>query len=686
KTWAKSLILLVAYGLLTAENAPTLADLTGVRTFNVGFGPGDVTTVTVDFGATAPGNITTLVDFLNEGIRSTLLSGKVRFAEVGGKLQLQPATILSTTTITLESTVAGGLTALGYTEGSYSAEVNNSARDLAEDIQRAFRTVTLEGSPADITELVTVGVREGRFVFLNTEVSLDDELRIENAGLLGFDPAGQNKDDGRPIFAQHYYFFQAFGVQEMVIDLQRGDDVFHADPEFTFLNQIDEWGVKPGAGQQGGGSLVNLTIIGGDGNDILYGGAFDDKIYGGAGADFLAGGPGDDLLDGGSGNDLIAGNTTTPFDIYELVTKGNVTAPNNTANFAALLPAITSGLIIDGLTFHEGDRADYYLIRTPDALKQFSGTIAGLLLLDMMEIFFDDPVSQDNFNRFGGARGSNLALFAARDLDPSSVIEAVPVEQFAGVPEYYILKIVNTSAFTVAAENNPIANGRLSGNATLAISVNGATAVNVIVSQSSTLTNVGIDDLRLDLISALATAGLDHLFVVDKLDSALGQRLALTAAYDFTFSISHAGGASSELGFRNGQNNLIRAAEMGRYKLVFSDDVGGTIQVDGDDAGSVLIVVGSTEDSTLASFRPVMISLGDIDGDGIGDYIAAVSDNLTLGRSTVMILPGVADFANLGIGAASGRRFLELPAPLLTVGTNGSQAFFLQPADYNNDT
>jgi len=50
----------------------------------------------------------------------------------------------------------------------------------------------------------------------------------------------------------------------------------------------------------------NLTIEGGDGNDILAGGAGADHIDGGAGDDIVVGGAGSDELVGGSGNDTLS--------------------------------------------------------------------------------------------------------------------------------------------------------------------------------------------------------------------------------------------------------------------------------------------------------------------------------------------------------------------------------------------
>ena len=71
----------------------------------------------------------------------------------------------------------------------------------------------------------------------------------------------------------------------MVILGLGGDDVIEAS------------GVAAGA--------MQLTLDGGEGNDILVGGAGNDTLLGGAGDDVLIGGPGIDILDGGEGDDTI---------------------------------------------------------------------------------------------------------------------------------------------------------------------------------------------------------------------------------------------------------------------------------------------------------------------------------------------------------------------------------------------
>ena len=51
----------------------------------------------------------------------------------------------------------------------------------------------------------------------------------------------------------------------------------------------------------------DVTILGGEGNDVLWSSAGNDRLYGEQGNDNLFGGAGDDLLDGGQGNDTLDG-------------------------------------------------------------------------------------------------------------------------------------------------------------------------------------------------------------------------------------------------------------------------------------------------------------------------------------------------------------------------------------------
>ena len=64
---------------------------------------------------------------------------------------------------------------------------------------------------------------------------------------------------------------------------------------------------------------MQLTLEGGDGNDILIGGDGNDTLVGGNGDDVLIGGPGDDILDGGAGDDVLIGAPGNDIEVQGFV-------------------------------------------------------------------------------------------------------------------------------------------------------------------------------------------------------------------------------------------------------------------------------------------------------------------------------------------------------------------------------
>ena len=156
----------------------------------------------------------------------------------------------------------------------------------------------------------------------------------------------------------------------------------HGDPGYQFPGTETEWGIAPGDLEQRG-LISALDIKGGAGNDRLYGGAYNDIIDGGSGLDFILGGEGDDQITGGDGDDQLAGNGEPavsgdlfllPPDDFEYVTLDNGTfGRNDSAIFAAALGPIAANTLVGDLSFNAGDTGDWYIIKTPDALKAFGG-------------------------------------------------------------------------------------------------------------------------------------------------------------------------------------------------------------------------------------------------------------------------------------------------------------------------
>ncbi len=256
---------------------------------------------------------------------------------------------------------------------------------------------------------------------------------------------------------QDYAYWQTKDIEQTVIDTRGGDDEVHAEPEYrikyvtptsvrngTAAAGTLEWGLGADVLPQAG--LPDLHILGGEGNDRLFGGAGNDVIDGGAGADVLRGGGGNDWLNGGGDNDWLAGgaNEIAP-DRYEF-SKGRA---NDTVTYASLLtesllPMINSPsqpVTISDLSFNQGDNSDWYLVPAPQSTKQFGATRTARLLSSMITAQFTNAQDASNF-----ASGPSFTLFAAQDIDPSSAVLPVPVEQFSGVPEYYALHVVRPNS------------------------------------------------------------------------------------------------------------------------------------------------------------------------------------------------------------------------------------------------
>ena len=74
-------------------------------------------------------------------------------------------------------------------------------------------------------------------------------------------------------------------TDRLTVNALAGDDV------------MDASGVATGA--------IQLTLSGGDGDDVIIGGDGNDTILGGPGDDVLLGGPGNDSIDGGAGDNVV---------------------------------------------------------------------------------------------------------------------------------------------------------------------------------------------------------------------------------------------------------------------------------------------------------------------------------------------------------------------------------------------
>lgn len=93
------------------------------------------------------------------------------------------------------------------------------------------------------------------------------------------------------------------------------------------------------------GQAFDITVLGGEGNDVLLGSAGDDVIFGGAGDDILVGGDGFDLLSGGPGDNTLIDDghgDPGPEPIIAPLPRQSVPAPGGLSLFAGALGALAS--------------------------------------------------------------------------------------------------------------------------------------------------------------------------------------------------------------------------------------------------------------------------------------------------------------------------------------------------------
>ncbi|MCA9181219.1 MAG: FG-GAP repeat protein, partial [Planctomycetales bacterium] len=441
------------------------------------------------------------------------------------------------------------------------------------------------------------------------------------------------------VYEQTYAYYEARNIEGTRIETRAGNDVVHADAEYRFSyadgsgRLTEEWGIKRGNYQEGA-SIGALTIDGGDGNDQLFGGVLDDTILGGPGADYISGGDGNDQLDGGGDNDLIVGaSSLVAPDRYEAFT-GNVTSQigqeigfNNNPLFASTLPALNfnAATTIGDLTLSFGDPGDWYLLPAPYALNQWGVAERAVLATSDLQVRFvdsdaaPDATAQTLFDNPSYWSGRNYSLFAAQLTDDQGTPRYLPVENYSGVPDYYLLHVNNVNSYGIRALDNRVVP---TANATVAfgLSIDGGQGVDVSVAVTAHATANTLVSL---LNASLITAGLSG-DVFAYLDSE--QRIVISLRRPGTLQmgpLSTTGTVSnlSLLGMRSGQDNLRPAQAMGGYQLLFDSSIASTIDVPANAADTQI-------SSTFAADQARVIPLGnmDIDDDGIADFIATVQD------------------------------------------------------------
>ncbi|MBI85026.1 MAG: hypothetical protein CMJ81_17670, partial [Planctomycetaceae bacterium] len=505
----------------------------------------------------------------------------------------------------------------------------------------------------------------------------------------------------REVTERRYLFYRTRNVEGTEIDTRAGADVVHADPGFIFADDPtgSEWGIKLGAIEQRG-LISELTIRGGDGPDILMGGAYDDVIEGGADDDIIFGYGGNDRIDGGSGNDLVAGNNIPPQpDAYEIVTRGVISGRNDTPGLAAKLGTVGAGSVVDDLSFHQGDPGDWYLIDTPASFLALGDTLdphqSARLLQQMLDVEFEDVGAHDLFHSTG-VRDHVLFVYPAEV--NGSIVQ--PVERFIGVPDHYLVHVVNATAFRITAEISAPDDGRINEDATWNFVIDGGSPVEVTLPLTDTYDaqnpdnpNTSVAHLVSDIqIKIQGTELAGRVVVSADLDNRLRFTMTDNSTLELRVDESPSNAAFVQLGFVDGQVNG-NPLPMGMYELQFSDQVGLTLELPPEAAAKTI-------NPQIDGELPAAILVGDVNGDGFDDWISMVLDqagslqDVQTAANTGAPLMTVGDVipasrATLQLGAKHGTPLpaavqLVIPAPVLSQSIGLTQTHFAG-GDFDGD-
>ena len=586
-------------------------------------------------------------------------------------------------------------------------DINTNIVHLVDDINDALLA-------ADMYDKVRAGF-SGQYLTLFAVNFVDTVTVVAGSDELHFDDAQFAAPGDVDAYVQTYAFYQAIDVERTVIDTRAGDDEVRGDAEYMFPladgsgYMPSEYGIKIGNFQEGA-HIASLDIRGGDGNDRLFGGDWHDTIDGGGGSDFVAGGLGDDNITGGPGADLLLGNSGVEPDRFEFITRSGLDGSNNNLEFASLIGRIGDGAVLSDLSFNRGDRGDWYIIPTPTAQMQFGDIDSAHLSRKMISSieFFDENGDPDtNLDAlFSDSRydGENYYLFAAEQDDPAEELSLVPVDDFSGVPGFYMLHVVNPLSFAVRAADVP--------------DIEGIDPVSSPVTAAFTLTVDGVEtgevsvDVAFDSVVPDIVDALNAKFANQKLDASDPEPLAdaikissRVFAYEhqgtLIFCLRSAGelqinfGPADDavvLGFDPGQDNLGPVDSMGTYRITFDGQVDDLtdIPADGADLNTAPVYPGD---------QAAMIPVGDINNDGHGDFIVSIRDTVgdyndylnsptdahpheIMGPSYARVVFGgpTGDITPDGTNSMT----LQLPGPVLA-DSFGVRSIFASPGDYDGD-
>jgi hypothetical protein len=261
----------------------------------------------------------------------------------------------------------------------------------------------------------------------------------------------------------------------------------------------------------------------------------------------------DDIRGDGDADILVGGDLASagivPIDRWETSTRDGLALRNDIALNAVPIDLSSGGL--GGLTLHDGDNADWYLLPLPSG--------GGPLAASDFQVVFDSGPSQTVFDH-PLYQVPHLSVVPAQ-LDPTDGKSYVPT---TGAADAYLLRVRNPRSLAIAADGRP-RQSELSGPTlvTLRVSIDGGVARSIPVTVDGSMSGGGIADA---INASIVVQGLGaNLFAeydsqLDRLLISARREQSLTISGDFASGLHH-------LGFVSGQSNQESAASLGGYTL-----------------------------------------------------------------------------------------------------------------------
>src|SRR5262249_41923808 len=103
-----------------------------------------------------------------------------------------------------------------------------------------------------------------------------------------------------------------------------------------------------------------------------------------------------------------------------------------------------------------GDAGDWYSLRTPIAANAFGSQDLALLSSQDVQLDFQDPNVQDLINNYlnkAPTPRSWLFVYPAKEVTVNGSATYEPVDQVNGVPDHYLIHVVNPNDYAVIAQD-----------------------------------------------------------------------------------------------------------------------------------------------------------------------------------------------------------------------------------------